>query len=177
MKIALVGGHLRTRLQAPFDDPSWEIWACAPKNRDVLPRVDAWFEIHSPEILSGVDWYGTDAGKLYLDWLATLPLVYMQEVSDDIPGSFAYPVTAMLSEFGRYFFRSTFAWMMALALSRDTDTIGLWGFEMATGTEHAEQRPGLHHFVQMARDWGIEIVVPEGSTVLDPPPLYGPWAV
>ena len=167
MKIALVGGYQRTRMWAPFDDPGWEIWATAIANVGVLPRHDAWFEIHP--LLPLLD----RGGQVYVDWLAGLPRVYMQRQSSEYPGSVAYPADAMLRSFGRYFFTSTAAWMIALALSLDPETIGLWGFEMASGAEYAKQRPGLHHFVQIARDRGIGIVVPAGSTLLDPGPLYG----
>lgn len=169
MKIALVGAYRLTRLQAPFDDRGWVIWATCPRNRGVLPRHDVWFEIHllREALLTN--------GQIYIDWLASLPRVYMQTQSSEYPGSVAYPKDAIVQRFGPYFFTSTAAWMMALALSFQPETIGIWGFEMRSGEEYSDQRSGLHHFVQIARDRGIEIVIPEDSTLLDPPPLYGKW--
>lgn len=49
-KIAIMGSHPVTKMQAPFDDPDWTIWACSPHNfeKERLPRVDEWFEVHVP---------------------------------------------------------------------------------------------------------------------------------
>jgi hypothetical protein len=49
-KIAIMGSHPLTKMQAPFDDPDWKIWACSPHNfeKERLPRVDEWFENHVP---------------------------------------------------------------------------------------------------------------------------------
>ena len=48
--IAVLGSHPVTKMQAPFADPDWTIWACSPHNfeKERLPRVDEWFEVHVP---------------------------------------------------------------------------------------------------------------------------------
>ncbi len=46
MKIAILGSHPASNNLAPFGDVTWEIWACSPQNY-TLPRIDAWFELHS----------------------------------------------------------------------------------------------------------------------------------
>lgn len=48
--IAICGSHPETIERAPFDDPSWLIYACSPHNVEhrTLPRVDEWFEVHLP---------------------------------------------------------------------------------------------------------------------------------
>src|SRR5713226_4715918 len=46
LKIAMIGTAPSSRMLAPFNDPSWKIWACSPGNMNALPRVDTWFELH-----------------------------------------------------------------------------------------------------------------------------------
>src|SRR5882672_892663 len=46
LKVALIGTAPSSRMLSPFNDPSWKIWACSPGNMGIMPRVDAWFEIH-----------------------------------------------------------------------------------------------------------------------------------
>lgn len=54
--IAILGSNPNTVDEAPFDDPSWLIYACSPdntpyghpKNSRQLPRVDQLFEVHIP---------------------------------------------------------------------------------------------------------------------------------
>lgn len=43
--------------------------------------------------------------------------------------------------------------------------------------EYTYQRPGIQHFVQVARDRGIEIVVPDGCRIVEPPAPYRDWGV
>ena len=136
------------------------------RNESELPRHDAWFELHG---LGRIKKYN---GPVYLEWLRTLPLVYMrEEVCGHFPGGLAYPREEMLRQFGSFFFDSTVAWMFAKAISEQPRSIGLWGIE-ATAGEYAAQAPSLRHFVQVARDRGIEVVVPPGCRLLDPMPLY-----
>src|SRR5580698_10373126 len=47
LKVAMIGTAPSSRMLAPFNDPSWKIWACSPGNMNTLPRVDVWFELHS----------------------------------------------------------------------------------------------------------------------------------
>jgi hypothetical protein len=48
--VAIVGSHPATVMSAPYDDPSVLIFACSPHNVEMrtLPRVDQWFELHTP---------------------------------------------------------------------------------------------------------------------------------
>lgn len=160
-KIAIIGAHSATKLKAPYDDDSWEIWACSNKNESVLPRHDIWFEIHSLD--------NPHLGQVYLEWLKKQPFVYMQEAFKDYPGSVHYPIQTVVSLFGEYFFTGTVSYMMALAILEKPEEIGLWGFSQCP--EYKEQRSSILHFVQLARDAGIKVTAPAG--LLDAAPLYG----
>ena len=156
-KIALVGAHSDTNLDAPYQDPEWEIWACSGKNVHALPRWDVWFELHVPL-----------GGEYYVDWLRNQPIVYVRELAD-LPGQCLYPEAEMREQFGQFFFTSSIAYMMALAISHEPDEIGLWGVHMGIGEEYAYQKPGCQYFIQKALDKGIEITVPPQSKLLEPP--------
>jgi hypothetical protein len=156
-RIALVGAHSASKLGAPFKNPEWTVWACSSKNMDELPRWDAWFELHNP--LGPED---------YIEWLALQPLVYTR-FEAPLPGARLYPEAAMRKQFGPFFFTSSLAYMLALAIAEKPDEIGLWGIHMASDEEYHYQRPGCHYFIQRAWDHGIKVTVAPQSRLLEPP--------
>ncbi len=171
-RIAIVGRFPGSIFYAPCDDPRWEIWGVGPGAFGVLPRLDAWFELHNwqdfeqkftTEIVREED------GLSYRDWLIDQPRVYIQGNGDEFPGALAFPFAGMVQTYGPYHFSCSVAWMMAMALSLTPapEAIGLWGVEMRGTDEYFHQRAGFHHFVQIAYDKGIDICIPEGSTLLD----------
>jgi hypothetical protein len=169
LKIALIGTAPSSRALAPFNDPSWTIWACSPGNMGQLPRIDVWFEIHSNLLWPENRSYG----EPYLKWLSeqTFP-VYMQDTSQ-LARATVYPKDRMVELFGKYFFTSSFAWMLALAIDFGANEIALYGIDMASRDEYILQRPGGHYFIELARQRGIKVTVPPESDLAQPPPLYG----
>ncbi len=169
MKVALVGSAPSSNLLAPFADPSWKIWACSPNNMRVLPRVDCWFELHGdlgwPEY---ADW-----SVPYCKWLNEAEFPVYAHDQEFIKRAIAFPKDAMLARFGCFFFTSTFAWMIAFAISEGAREIGLFGIDMSTDDEYAKQRQGFQHFLGEAQREGIKILAPDDSDILQPPPLYG----
>lgn len=169
MKVALVGSAPSSNRLAPFNDPSWQIWACSPDNMNILPRVDLWVELHGdlgwPEYQ---DW-----AVPYLAWLNAQPFPVMSIDNTFIPRAHAFPKDELLKEFGCFFFTSSFAWMIALAIKRGATEIAVFGIDMATDEEYAKQRPGFQHFLWLASQRGIKILAPNESDILQPPPLYG----
>jgi len=173
-KVAIIGTAPSSRSLAPFGDPSWTIWVCsagnmATPNFNPCPRVDAWFEIHSNLLWPEHESFG----KPYIEWLnkQTFP-VYMQD-STLVPRATALPKDELVAEFGRYFFTSSFAWMMAFAIKSGAQEIGLWGVDMASRDEYILQRSGGHFFIQEAKRRGIKVTLPMESDLLQPPALYG----
>lgn len=169
LKIAMVGTAPSSRMLAPFNDPEWTIWACSPGNMNCLPRVDAWFEIHSnllwPECIS--------YGQPYVDWLKqqTFP-IYMQD-QRLVPNAISLPLQELVTEFGKYFFTSSFAYMIAMAIKQGAAEIALFGIDMASKDEYILQRPGGHYFMQEASKRGIKVSVPFESDLAQAPALYG----
>jgi hypothetical protein len=168
LKIAIMGTAPSSKMLAPFNDPTWQIWSCSPGNQDI-PRWDAWFEIHSnllwPECIA----YGAP----YVEWLKkqTKP-VYMQD-SNLVPNATRLPIEDLIKEFGRYFFTSSFTYMIAMAIRAGATDISLFGIDMASKNEYILQRPGGHYFMQKAAERGIKVAVPYESDLAQPPPLYG----
>lgn len=171
LKIAVIGTAPSSRLLAPFNDPSWTIWGCSPGNMNTLPRFDAWFEIHGNLLWPANKHYG----EPYIEWLKKLSCpVYMQEDRMyGVPNAVAYPMKAMVKEFGGDFFTSSFSWMMALAISMGAKEIGLYGVDMASRDEYILQRPGFYFFRHMARVKGVKVTAPNESDIMQSPGLYG----
>jgi hypothetical protein len=183
-KIALLGSAPSSVQLAPFDDPTWNIWACSPGARPHARRVDAWFEIHLWE--PHQPWFHRD----YVDFMASLPCpVYMLEHVPAIPNSTPFPKDAVLgyvygeikgadgiarpARFNPNDFGSSLSWMLALAIMQQPDEIGLWGVDMAAGEEYGPQKDGCLALIHVARSIGIKVTVPPESDLLRPVPLYG----
>lgn len=167
MKIALLGSAPSSKWLAPFKDQSWSIWACSPSNCD-LPRSDVFFEIHGMDTVLREPQYAE-----FVEWCKKHPKIFMQELRPEFPGAIVYPKDEMFKEFGPYFFTSSLAYMMALAIASKPEAIGLWGVDMSANDEYGYQRAGCHYFIQEAKKRGIQIVVPPESDILYPPPPYG----
>jgi hypothetical protein len=170
LKIALIGTAPSSRMLAPFNDPSWKIWACSPGNQNVFPRVDAWFELHGTNLL----WPANEHyGRPYIEWLKQQKFpIYMQD-QRLVPNAITYPKDEMLKEFGPYFFTSSFAWMMALAMKMGAKEVALFGIDMASKDEYILQRSGGHYFIVEGARRGCKVWAPFESDIMQPPSLYG----
>ena len=167
-KIALIGSAPSSVRLAPYGDPSWEIWGCSPGVYGVAPRIDAWFELHRFE--PGQPWFSPE----YCMWMSRLQVpVWMAEHRPEIPASQRLPQEELVKKYGPYFFSSSLAWMMAMAIEAGATKIGLWGVDMSANEEYESQRDALHHFAQLATSMGIEVGTAPESDLFRPPPLYG----
>jgi hypothetical protein len=166
MQIAVCGSAPSSRMLAPFNDPTWEIWACSPQNYD-FPRVDAWFEVHS------LDRKYCHANMPYYNILKEHPRVYLSAPDKRLPKGIVIDEKPYLAKYGPYFFTSSLAWMMACAIEQKPKRIGIWGVDMSAAEEYGYQRAGMHYFMQKAAELGIEILLPPQSDLAMPCPLYG----
>jgi hypothetical protein len=168
LKIAMIGTAPSSRMLAPYSDPDWTIWGSSPGNMDI-PRADAWFEIHSNLLFPECAAYGVP----YVEWLKkqTFP-IYMQD-QRYVPNAIALPLQELVAEFGKFFFTSTFAYMIAMGIKAGAKEIALFGIDMASKDEYILQRPGGHYFMQKAAERGITVSVPYESDLAQAPELYG----
>jgi hypothetical protein len=166
MKICLLGTAPDSMRLAPFGG-DWEIWSCSPGTQGV-PKIDKFFEVHRYE--PGQPWFS----EAYCEFLKNLKCeVVMSKVIPDIPNSVLLPHEELVAKYGPYFFTSSLAWMMAMAIEAGATKIALFGVDMAATTEYSEQRLGCQYFAMIAKSMGIEVGVPPESDLLRPAPLYG----
>jgi hypothetical protein len=168
-KVAIVGTQPSSRMLAPFGDPEWTIWGTSPGNQNILPRVDAWFEMHCNLLWPQYKHYG----ETYIKWLNEVKFPVVAQDQRLVKNAIVYPLQKMLKRFGPYFFTSTFAWVMAYAIDAGVEAMGLYGVDMSSRDEYIQQRNGGQYFLQMARNAGIQVIIPDESDLEQPPPLYG----
>lgn len=169
-KIALIGTAMPSLRYAPWDDPSWEIWAHASAGT-LAKRVDRYFDLHPPAVYrerrknSQLDYHG---------WLKRLQTpIYLQSKDPEIPASRRYPRERVQAEFP-WPFGSQAAWMIALALTEGVQTLGLFGIHYAHESEYREQRANCELWVGIAWGRGVSWVIPEGCPVArEPVDRYG----
>lgn len=171
MQIALLGSAPSSYRLLPFNDLSWEVWACSPMNHNA-PRVDAWFELHN------LDRKYVPGNEPYVGALAKHPRVYLAYPDPRLPNGIVLPKDDIYRFYGNPMFLDSFmqsqvSYMLAMAIMQKPDKIGLWGIDMAAGDEYSTQRPGCHFFFIEAQKRGIEIVAPPQSDILEPLPPYG----
>lgn len=169
MKVAIIGMAKSTRDLAPYTDPSWTIWG-VNGTWTVAPRLDAILDLHAPWIY---EWEPYRRPPGHVEHLKAFSGdVYLIERRDDIPRSIAYPIDAVIRSIGRPYLTSSIAMAVALAIHCRATEIGLWGVEMATAGEYADQRPCLEYLLGLAEARGITITLPKGCPILDGP-VYG----
>lgn len=192
MKIAILGSAPSSLRLAPFGDPTWKIWGCSPGVYSQCPRANAWFELHrwEPGVIGVAStqkqWFSPE----YVAWMAKIgasgAAVWMKDAVPEIPNSRPLPIDDLQQKYGTFFFTSSIAWMIACAIEDileeraaatgpvpSDDAIALYGIDMAANEEYGYQRAGCQHFLLLAADLGIQIVVPPESDLLRPMPLYG----
>jgi len=177
LKIVVLGSHVATRDKAPFADKEWEIWACSTHNAPphaFLPRITRWYEVHEP-----VE-HPTRPGD-YQAWLDRLHATHPDRMwmMDRLrfPKANAYPIDAVIDEFGPYFINtSSIAYIMAHAIMTMSilgkvdaeNTLAIFGCMQASASEYTYQLPGIQYFATVAWERGITVAVPEESCLLTP---------
>jgi hypothetical protein len=172
--VAIIGLHDATRDKAPWDDPSWEVWAAneyaGPQFKGFIKHYERWLQIHTEDIFRRTgNWNDRD----HLKWLQEFPTdkpLYMQKHYDDIPASVRFPLDEIKQRFGldarTTFFGCTATHSLALALYLGAGTVGMWGVEANSQTEYGSERDSLSFWLGVAKGMGVEIVLPDECTLL-----------
>lgn len=156
-------GTAETMKDAPFDDPSWEMWSIAPViGTPGLKRVDRLLELHDR------DSWGPRVAEINE---SKIP-VWMRKHYEEIPLSEEFPIERILGKFRRYFTNSI-SYLIAHAILEGYTDIALFGVHMANQTEYAKQRPSCEYFLGYAEALGINIWIPEEADMLKAARLYG----
>ena len=166
--ICLLGSAPSSLRLAPFSNPDWAMCGCSPGVYGVAPRTEAWVELHRYE--PGQPWFSPE----YCQFLANYPgPVWMAEKRPEIPNSIELPLVELIQKYSPYFFTSSLAYMMAMAIESGFKRIALYGVDMAAESEYHQQRLGCQYFAIIAKAHGIEVGVPPESDLFRPSPLYG----
>ena len=176
-KIAILGTAPSSWKKAPFHDESWEVWGLTLLYKEV-PRWDRWFELHSVEMLEKT--FAAPEYMAYVKWMSEQekPIFTFKE-SELLPNTIIYPKDEMVNMFGKFFFTSSIAWMLALAIYElqqhdGPKQLGIWGVDMSQQQEYDHQRKECQHFLTLARHFGIEVHLPPESDLNRSGPMY-PW--
>lgn len=171
-RIAILGAHPGTRDRAPFGDPGWLVWGCSWTQRHLLPRIDAWFEVHRPRELKKL---GMTPGDLeaYRCQMERHREVYLNHWLDwRLARAHTYP-QAVKHLAGPENFDSTPGYMLAFLVHgggfnghRDVTDVAIYGVGMDAGTENECQRRAFFELVRQAREKGIQVTAP-GSDLLN----------
>ena len=175
-KVAIVGFTDKVQRQAPYDDPTWEIWGFNMANRmDFMTdaegrfRADRWFDLHPMSVQSPED----------LAWIACCPVpLYLTEPYPANHMARVYPYddihTDFLLRYGLHpIFSSSFAYAVALALHEGYTTIGLYGCDLDWGRERVVEHGNLAFWAGLALGLGCDVRIPLTSAFLRPQPQYG----
>jgi hypothetical protein len=167
-RVAIVGTAGSYR-EAPYQDPSVEIWGLNDGYmvKGGFPRADAWYDLHptdhfflAPDKLPDgtqpmvyahdvpFGYYVRPTG--HLDWLASQPFpvwlhpdhATQHPASAEWPTARAFPKAEIEAHFGRYF-GSTPSWMLAHAIVQGVRDIEVYGIHLATESEYIDQRPNF----------------------------------
>ena len=157
MKIATMGSAPSSVTRAPFKNSKFqafaegkveelarahgevpgdfEIWGCSPGLWAITPRATRWFEVHRWE--PGQAWFSPQYVQFLRDFKGPL---YVGAKIPELPNALVYPIDRMEEQFASYFFTSSLALMLALAI----DTI-----------EQVRAARKCHRMYQLAMDAGV----------------------
>lgn len=155
MKVAIVGLSPSTHDLAPFGDPEWELWGL-PWDGD-WARFDRLFEMHDMRLLKSAH---SRRKPDYFDRLKECGVtLYMQEAWENAK---AYPFDEVAKTTG-YYWNSSIAYAMALAIHEGAEEIGVYGVDMKADDEYGYQKPNMEYLIGLASGKGITVHIPDDS--------------
>ena len=160
-KLAIVGSHPNGRLDAPYDNPDWEIWMFNEAPQWTGKRWDGCLQLHRPEIYSSPTNFASRLRKIdYWSWLqedhGPDKRIWTYPQDSRIPNSVEYPLEEILKIVPYRYLRSSPAEALALGIYLGYTTIGLWGAELTSNTEYAYQAPNMTFWIGYAHGRGID---------------------
>jgi len=175
-KVAFVGASVDTMTGASklFGNPEWEIWVANAMYQtwpDMIPYITRMFDLHSRDMRGHSPGPDTNPGKWKWYGQQRNMSIFLRQTHDDIPMSVKFP-RKEVREFIREksldptftFFRSSFSWMLGLAMYEGFEEISLFGIEMGEATEYAYQQLSFAYLIGLARGTGIKVnILPESQ--------------
>jgi len=182
--VAIIGSAINA-LQAPrvgierwgINGSFSKLAAAFGQNPDAFDAWDRWYDIHTRGHIQkhrphALPWYRTrDASK---------PIVMLDHYPD-IPASVPLPRLAVQGFYAQAhpeeFFTSSLDWMLAIAGMEGVDRVELYGVDLWAGKERATQRDGGHYWIGRLRGMGVEVHIPDESSMCKVERVYGPMTL
>lgn len=171
-KVGILGANLASLQFAPYEDPSWELWAHASiVNKIPKGAATCFVDLHPPHCFKEARKNGF---KDYYGWLKkqTTP-IWMQETYPDIPASMRFPLERIRTEWPQTPIASQTGYLIALALMQGVTHLGFWGTHYAHESEYRAQRANTERWIGIAEGRGVVIVSPQDNPLChEPRELY-----
>lgn len=160
--------------------PGVDRWGCnnLPERLDegwAFSAWDRWIDRHTREHIQK---HRPEAWAWYCAQDGRRP-IYTLEHEPEIPGSVRYPIESIAAMFAwggheEEFFTSSTDYLMALAIAEGFERIEVYGVDMwAAEHERNIQRNGAHYWIGIARGRGIDVVIPDESSLCKIERRYG----
>lgn len=176
-RICIVG-TAPTWKDAPWNDPSVEMWLLNDMWVLKPPRADRWFDLHPfdkfyfSDPTHPVYAHQVPAGtfvrpKGHLEFLRSQVIpVYVQDAKTlGTPSARTFPKAEVEAAVGPYFASSP-AWMLGLAIAEGATDIFIYGIHLATEWEYLRQKPNMTFLLGVAAGRGIRIRIPPTAPLL-----------
>ena len=176
--IAICGFDPASRDLANEQPPEVELWAINNHQAYLTAEPSRVYQIHPRDWKSNqgapAGTYGRGVGYVETLTAETCP-VYMQAPDERVPDAKIFPAQELIDYFGRRYFTSTPAWMVAHALYEHDKAkskkgkiaaIKMFGITLSTTHEYFGQRPCLEYWIGQAEGRGIKFEIPDMSTLM-----------
>ena len=172
MKTLCIIGNGRTRVHAPHDDLSRDVWTMNDHTMLWQKRTTAVFEMHHD--LFDTTFYSDE----YKDWIRQphdFP-IYMHETHPEIPASVKFPRAEIAKAYGGMiqkgntpiwdFYSSTFPYFLAMALHLGYKQIELFGVDLDK-EERAAHRDSVFFWMGIMTANGVKFTLPEDTPLME----------
>jgi predicted RNA methylase len=169
--VAIVGGAEATAIFAPYKDPAWDIWGLA-WHTSALQRTDLLFDIHHPNFKGEAPYrlhYNSHRNQKYLDKVnaSGVPVLCDPLALPSFTNGTPYPLDEVRAVFPkRDFLECTVSYMIAYAIWKGAERIGLWGCHFTGKDEYQYQLPSVTWLLGFAEAHEIEVVIGPGGPLL-----------
>jgi hypothetical protein len=167
-----------------FAELTRELWRTLPPGIEIWSSNQAWaYDIPVTRLLDihPIEWLRVQGDNPAGGWAAEhwqrltagmgMP-VYMLHKYRKIPGSVRYPVEKVLAKCKRFFFTSSCAWLIGLAILEGYERIYAYGYDMRSDSEYGYQRESVSWLIGLCDGLGIDLVLPSMSALCNAK-LYG----
>jgi len=168
-KSLAIVGFSPTFAPVPFDDDGWDCWGLnegylARPGYDDLSRWDAWFNIHTNEVIQFTS-------PMFLSWVRTMRCPVYSIEPLDCPDWRMYPLDDVLKEFPDYF-TSSVPYPMDLGFLMGYKEICLYGVNQGV-EEQPAQRACIEYHAGLIEGRGVPVTADRASRLLQHARRYG----